>query len=164
MTERHEDRQDPARPALSDGEIRSTLYFAVGVTSESGYKAYQLAVAGDNPRTAAIEPADRSGYTIGTIQVDLGQHYQPNVPNGENVPRELVSGYQAWARVEQRDWVLTPQQEARTIQDLGRDGNAIRADGGATSMRPPAAGLMRSSPRTRASTGCMPETRRKSTG
>lgn len=130
MTERHEGRQDPARPALSDGEIRSTLYFAVGVTSESGYKAYQLAVAGDNPRTAAIEPADRSGYTIGTIQVDLGQHYQPNVPNGENVPRDLVSGYQAWARVEQRDWVLTPQQEARTIEDLGRDGNAIRADGG----------------------------------
>jgi hypothetical protein len=79
--------------ALTDQELRATLYFAVGVTSESGYSAFRLVVAGDNPRTPAIEPADNSGYTIGTIQTDLGQHYQPGLAGGENVPRDLVEAY-----------------------------------------------------------------------
>jgi hypothetical protein len=70
---------------LTDQELRATLYFAVGVTSESGYMAYQLAVAGDNPRTPTLDVADNSGCTIGTIQTDLGQHYQLNVPNSDNV-------------------------------------------------------------------------------
>lgn len=70
---------------LTDAEIRATLYFAVGVTSESGNKAYQLAVAGDRVSTPRVEPADDNGYSIGTIQTDLGQHYQPGNPLGENV-------------------------------------------------------------------------------
>ncbi|WP_434990688.1 hypothetical protein [Xanthomonas melonis] len=57
---------------MTDQELRATLYFAVGVTSESGYAAYRLEVAGDNLRTPLLEPADNSGYTIGTIQTDLG--------------------------------------------------------------------------------------------
>lgn len=115
---------------LTDQELRATLYFAVGVTSESGYTAYKLAVAGDNPRTPMLEVADNSGYTIGTIQTDLGQHYQPNVPNGENVPRDLVNAYQAWATANQPTRVLTPQQVTQTIADLGRMGNDISAHGG----------------------------------
>ncbi|AEL08779.1 conserved hypothetical protein [Xanthomonas campestris pv. raphani 756C] len=115
---------------LTDQELRATLYFAVGVTSESGYAAYRLEVAGDNPRTPLLEPADNSGYTIGTIQTDLGQHYQPNVPNGENVPRDLVNAYQQWANGQQRDLVLSEQQVDQAIADLGRNGRAIRADAG----------------------------------
>ncbi|CAE6846113.1 XVIPCD domain-containing protein [Xanthomonas campestris pv. campestris] len=115
---------------LTDQELRATLYFAVGVSSESGYAAYQLEVAGDNLRTPLLEPADNSGYTIGTIQTDLGQHYQPNMPNGENVPRDLVNAYQQWAHGQQQDLVLSQQQVDQTIADLGRNGRAIRVDAG----------------------------------
>lgn len=115
---------------LTDQELRATLYFAVGVTSESGYAAYRLEVAGDNPRTPTLEPADNSGYTIGTIQTDLGQHYQPGDPNGENIPRDLINAYQVWARTHQVDRVLTQDQGDRAIADLGRNGRAIRADAG----------------------------------
>lgn len=114
---------------LTDRELRATLYFAVGVTSESGNAAYRLAVAGDNPRTPLLEPAGRSGYTIGTIQTDLGQHYQPNVPNGENVPRDLITAYQNWAQTNQPTLVLTRQQVDQSIADLGRDGLEIVRDG-----------------------------------
>ena len=126
--------QNPAIPpqptGLSDAELRATLYFAVGVTSESGYAAYQLAVAGDRAATPALEPADNSGYTIGTLQTDMGQHYRPNVPGGENVPRDLVNAYQNWARSTHPDWVLTDLEAQQTISDLGRNGNAIRAQQG----------------------------------
>lgn len=115
---------------LTDQELRATLYFAVGVTSESRYAAYRLEVAGDNPRTPTLEPADNSGYTIGTIQTDLGQHYQPNDPHGENVPRDLVNAYQGWARTNQPHLVLNQAQADRAIADLGRDGSAIRGDAG----------------------------------
>ncbi|MCC4601830.1 hypothetical protein [Xanthomonas melonis] len=115
---------------LTDQELRATLYFAVGVTSESGYAAYRLEVAGDNLRTPLLEPADNSGYTIGTIQTDLGQHYQPDVPNGENVPRDLVNAHQQWAHEQQQDLVLSQQQVDEAIADLGRNGRAIRADAG----------------------------------
>jgi hypothetical protein len=115
---------------LTDQELRATMYFAVGVTSESGYEAYQLAVAGDNRRTPNLEVADNSGYTIGTIQTDLGQHYQPNVPNGENVPRDLINAYQGWAASNRPTEVLTTEQVTQSIADLGRNGRAIKADGG----------------------------------
>lgn len=126
-------RQQPATPSvqrLSDAEIRAVLYFAVGVTSESGEKSYRLVVAGDRASTPAIEPADNSGYSIGTLQTDLGQHYQPRNPRGENVPRDLVDAYQTWARANRREWVLDDAQRAETIADLGRQGNDIRNDGG----------------------------------
>ncbi|KRA70648.1 hypothetical protein ASD78_17545 [Lysobacter sp. Root667] len=102
----------------------------MGVSSESGEKAYGLAVAGDLADTARIETADRSGYTIGTIQTDLGQHYQPNVPGGENVPADLVNAYQAWARTHHSDWVLNQAQVNQTTADLGRKGTAIRDEQG----------------------------------
>ncbi|KRC31574.1 hypothetical protein ASE10_17805 [Lysobacter sp. Root76] len=102
----------------------------MGVSSESGEKAYGLAVAGDLADTARIETADRSGYTIGTIQTDLGQHYQPNVPGGENVPADLVNAYQAWARTHHSDWVLNQAPVNQTTADLGRKGTAIRDEQG----------------------------------
>lgn len=115
---------------LTDQELRATMYFAVGVTSESQYDAYRLAVAGDNPRTPALEPADNSGYTIGTIQTDLGQHYQPNVHNGENVPRDLINSYQEWARTNQPTLTLSQEQADQAIADLGRNGRTIRSQEG----------------------------------
>ncbi|MBN6103496.1 hypothetical protein JR064_15110 [Xanthomonas sp. CFBP 8703] len=113
---------------LTDQELRATLYFAVGVTSESGYDAYRLEVAGDNTRTPRLEPADNSGYTIGTIQVDLGQHYQPGNPNGENVPRDLVNAYQGWAATSQPQLALSEDQVSQTIADLGRNGRTIKSE------------------------------------
>jgi hypothetical protein len=124
---------DPAHgtvAALSDAEIRATLYFAVGVTSESGNNAYRLVLAGDNPRTPQLEPADNSGYSIGTIQTDLGQHYQPRVRGGENVPSDLVDAYQAWAGRVHPDWILDEAQRAQTIADLGRQGADINRQNG----------------------------------
>ena len=119
-----------ARPGLTDAELRATIYFAVGVTSESGERAYRLMVAGDNPGTTRVEVAQNSGYTIGTIQIDLGQHYQPNVRNGENAPADLMGAYQGWARAQHPDWVLTPEQLAQTTADLGRNGRQIASSGG----------------------------------
>ena len=129
MTATNPTRQAASQP-LTDAELRSTLFFAVGVTSESGDKAYRLVVAGDNAATARIEPADNSGYSIGTIQTDLGQHYQPGIRNGENVPGELVDAFQAWARVQHPDWVLDAAQRSQTVSDLGRTGRQISAQNG----------------------------------
>jgi len=127
----NQERRDPQEnPTLSDAEIRATIYFAVGVTSESGNRAYQLEVAGDRPSTARLEPADNSGYSIGTLQTDLGQHYQPTNPRGENVPRDLVSAYQTWAARDRPDSLLDEDQVAQTISDLGRNGRQIKAQGG----------------------------------
>ena len=116
--------QQPAA-TLTDAEIRATLYFAVGVTSESGNNAYRLALAGDNPRTPTIEPADNSGYSIGTILTDLGQHDQPGVRGGENVPRDLVDAYQACAARSHPDWVLDDAHRVQSFYDLGRLGRHI---------------------------------------
>lgn len=114
---------------LTDKELQATLYFAVGVTSESRDDAYRLMVAGDRPNTPLLEPLGDSGYSIGTIQTDLGQHYAPNDPNGENVPRDLVTAYQAWAQRDPR-LVLNDAQVQSTISDLGRKGHVIVTDGG----------------------------------
>lgn len=112
---------------MTEAELQATIYFAVGVTSESGYDAYKLMVAGDRASTPLLEAADNSGYSIGTIQTDLGQHYQPRIPNGENVPRDLLSAYQGWAGINHPDWVITdPSVLQQTLDDLGRDGRTIK--------------------------------------
>lgn len=129
MNQHRRDQQE-VNPTLSEAELRATIYFAVGVTSESGNKAYMLAVAGDRAATARLEPADNSGYSIGTIQTDLGQHYQPANPRGENVPRDLVNAYQDWAARARPDDVLSEDEVAQTISDLGRNGRQIRAQDG----------------------------------
>ena len=122
--------QTPTPARVSDDQLRATIYFAVGVTSESRDQAYKLSVAGTNPHAAVLTPADNSGYSIGTIQTDMGQHYQPHKHGGENVPKDLVDAYQGWAKTNHKDWVLDHTQEAQTISDLGRNGHKIRADAG----------------------------------
>ncbi len=117
----------PTAPTtLSDKELRALAYFAMGVGSESaiGGKnvAYDLEFAGDiHKNTGVMEPKGNSGYSLGTIQTDLGQH-------PETVPG-LVNAYQAWARenaAQRPDWELTEQQRTQTIADLRRTGNTIK--------------------------------------
>ncbi len=116
---------------ISDHELQAAIYFAIGVSSENSDKAYRLVVAGDRTSTAQIEPAFNSGYSIGTLQTDLGQHYQPGVQNGENVPRDLIHAFQSWAEANHPDWFIADNEAVeQAIRDLGRNGRQIKNDEG----------------------------------
>ncbi|GAB3350661.1 XVIPCD domain-containing protein [Lysobacter tyrosinilyticus] len=115
-----------AAPAtLSDAELRALAYFAVGVSSEGSVGgrnvAYHLSFAG-NIRQGVMTPVGNSGYSIGTLQTDLGQHPE--------VATELVTAYQTWANREHPDWALTPAQVTQTTSDLSRNGHTITAQHG----------------------------------
>lgn len=63
-------------PDTRDAEaIAGAMYFIVGRGTEGGVNSYRLSVAGvsDNSWGEVTEVAANSGYSIGTIQVDLGQ-------------------------------------------------------------------------------------------
>lgn len=106
------------------------------MSSEGGFGgrdvSYELRFAGNIDRTTGrMHPVGNSGYSIGTLQTDLGQHR--NVRVNDDVPNELVDRYQAWARAntaEHPGWVLTDPQREQTVLDLRRQGNEIRADRG----------------------------------
>ncbi|WP_162616022.1 hypothetical protein [Solilutibacter oculi] len=108
-------------------EKQAIIYYAVGVSTEGGHRSYRLSIAGDNLRTPKIEPADNSGYSLGTIQIDMGQHFNP--PH-ENAPKEFVEGFQRWARQAKPDWLLKNEEKAHLIEDLGRTGREIKVQGG----------------------------------
>lgn len=112
-------------PNLTDAELRAVAYFAIGVSSEGSIGgrdvSNRLSFAG-NIRNGVMQPIGNSGLSIGTLQTDLGQHPGAVPP--------LVDAYQAWARTHRPDAVLSDAQRAQTIADLGRDGNAIRAQQG----------------------------------
>ena len=108
--------------SFNDKEQEALIFYGMGVAAESRTQAYRLAVAGDNPRTPKLEAAGNSGYTIGTIQVDMGQ--RPEVAS------RLISAYQQWARGSHPAWTLDHQQEQSTLHDLQRDGHAIKHDHG----------------------------------
>ena len=113
-------------PGLTDNEARALSYFAIGVSSEGGDVAYRLSFAG-NYRTDAhgntvMDPIGNSGFSIGTLQTDLGQHPE--------VATQLTDAYQAWARTEHPEWVLNANQRTQTIADLGRTGRQIEAQHG----------------------------------
>jgi hypothetical protein len=109
-------------PALTDNEARAIIYFAIGVSSEGGDQAYRLAFAGtishDAQGNAILAPVAASGYSIGTLQNDLGQ-------SGGVVATQLIDAYQTWATRENKDWVLDEASRARTIADLSRNGHPI---------------------------------------
>jgi hypothetical protein len=113
---------DDSMPALTDNEARAIIYFAIGVSSEGGDQAYQLAFAGeishDAQGKAILKPVAASGYSIGTLQNDLGQ-------SGGVVATQLIDAYQGWAMSEHKDWVLDESARARTIADLSRNGHQI---------------------------------------
>jgi peptidoglycan hydrolase-like protein with peptidoglycan-binding domain len=114
-------------PALTDNEARAVAYFAIGVSSEGGDQAYRLSFAGNTSHDAhgnvELHPVAASGYSIGTLQSDLGQ-------SGGAVSTQLVDAYQTWARINHADWALNDAQRTQTINDLSRNGHQINADNG----------------------------------
>lgn len=68
------------------------VYFVVGRGTEGGNSSYRLSVAGVTPSQWGdlSKVADNSGYSIGTIQVDLGQ--RGTWPLGSIESRPLKAG------------------------------------------------------------------------
>lgn len=120
-------RSQELREAVADpssAELNALSYFAIGVASEGSSAgrdvSNSLSFAGVMRRDGLMYPHGNSGFSLGTLQTDLGQH--------PDVARQLVDAYQGWARAEQADWVLSDAQAAQAIHDLGRTGNAIDAE------------------------------------
>lgn len=112
-------------PSLTDYEAKAIAYFAIGVSSEGGDQAYRLSFAGNISHDAhgntLLHPVAASGYSIGTLQSDLGQ-------SGGVVATELTDAYQTWATSQHPDWRLNAAQRTQTIADLSRNGHQINAD------------------------------------
>lgn len=117
--------QPAPQTMLTDAELRALAYFAVGVGSEGSVGgrdvSNQLAFAG-TIRNGVMDPVGVSGYSIGTLQTDLGQHPETAMP--------LVDAYQVWARTNHPDWVFTEAQRTQTASDLGRNGHTIDVQNG----------------------------------
>ena len=107
---------------LTDNEAKALVYFAIGVSSEGLDKAYQLSFAGnishDSKGNALLQPEADSGYSIGTLQSDLGQ-------SGGVVATQMTDAYQTWTTAHHPDWTLTGAQRTQTIADLSRNGHQI---------------------------------------
>ena len=111
--------QPAPRTTLADAELRALAYFSIGIGSEGSIGgrdvSNRLAFAG-TLRNGVMDPVGNSGYSIGTLQTDLGQHPEAAV--------QLVDAYQAWARTDHPDWLLTDAQRTQPANDLGRNGRA----------------------------------------
>ncbi|OHE83071.1 MAG: hypothetical protein A2579_02965 [Lysobacterales bacterium RIFOXYD1_FULL_69_11] len=110
---------------LTEHELRAIAYFAIGIGSEGGFGgrdvSHRLSFAG-NIRNGVMRPVGNSGYSIGTLQTDLGQH--------PAVAGELVSAFQLWAHRQQPSWVLSVAAQRQLTADLARTGKAIKDDDG----------------------------------
>lgn len=117
--------QPTPQTTLTDAELQALAYFAIGVGSEGSIGgrdvSNHLAFAG-TIRNGVMDPVGNSGYSIGTLQTDLGQHPEVAV--------QLVDAYQAWARTNHPDWALTDAQRTQATSDLGRNGRTIEAQNG----------------------------------
>lgn len=111
---------------LTDHELQAAAYFAVGVTSEGSIAgrdvAYRLSFAGNVGAGGRMEPVANSGYSFGTLQIDLGQHPE--------VARDLLDSYQTWAATQPDRATLELGQNDydATLQSLQRTGRQMRAD------------------------------------
>lgn len=108
---------------LTENELRAVAYFAVGVTSEGSIGgrdvSYRLSFAGNVLRDGRMDPVGNSGYSFGTLQIDLGQH--------PAVARDLLQHYQQWA-ADQPDRAalhLDPREYANTLTALQRTGRRM---------------------------------------
>jgi hypothetical protein len=112
------------RTPLTNEELRAVAYFAVGVTSEGSNAgrdvSYRLSFAG-NVRNGVMDPVGNSGYSFGTLQIDLGQHPE--------VARQMLDSYQNWAAAQPDRGVLefTQAGYAATLEALQRTGRQMRA-------------------------------------
>ena len=111
---------------MTDDELRAVAYFAVGVTSEGSNAgpdvSYRLSFAG-NVRNGVMDPVDNSGYSFGTLQIDLGQH--------PDVARQMLDSYQRWATAQPDRAAVELTQTAydTTLEALQRTGREMRAAG-----------------------------------
>lgn len=113
-------------PTLTDNELRALAYYAVGLTSEGKDMAYRLSFAGNHLRekdgSVLLKPIGNSGYSVGELQTDLGQHHEDAAA--------LVSAYQDWAKANHpgaaAGWVLGDAEQAKQTALLQRDGHHIR--------------------------------------
>jgi hypothetical protein len=111
---------------LTEQELRTLAYYAIGVASEGKDEAYRLSFAGKHLRekdgTILLQPIGNSGYSVGELQTDLGQHHEDAAA--------LVSAYQDWATRDHpganTGWVLSAAQQAEQTALLQRDGRHIR--------------------------------------
>lgn len=114
------------RAPLTANELQAIAYFAVGVTSEGSIAgrdvSYRLSFAGNIGRDGRMQPVANSGYSFGTLQIDLGQH--------PDVARDLLDGYQAWAalRPDRASLELGRREYDRVLGSLQRTGRQMRAD------------------------------------
>lgn len=134
---RNEQTSDPsATESLSQAEIRALAYFAIGVSSEGSNRgrdvSHDLAFAGNILKDGTLRPIGNSGYSIGTLQTDLGQHrggkeesFRFSRELDDDVPAELISAHQNWARRERPDLVLSKAEEDQTFAELGRRGREM---------------------------------------
>ncbi|MGM9425084.1 XVIPCD domain-containing protein [Hydrogenophaga sp. MI9] len=111
---------------MTDNELKAAAYFAVGVSSEGSIAgrdvSYRLSFAG-NVRNGVMDPVGNSGYSFGTLQIDLGQHPE--------VARQMLDNYQRWAATQpDRAAVeLTRAGFDDTLEALQRTGKQMRAAG-----------------------------------
>ena len=109
---------------LSNSDFQAIAYFAIGVTSEGSIGnrevAYKLSFAGTEKEGRMI-PVGNSGFSLGMIQTDLGQH--------KDVAKDLVRAYQDWA-VKNEEVSFPKEQEDKIIRELGRTGKEIKSQGG----------------------------------
>jgi hypothetical protein len=111
---------------MTDNELRAVAYFAIGVTSEGSNAgrdvSYRLSFAG-NVHNGVMDPVGNSGYSFGTLQIDLGQH--------PDVARQMLDSYQRWAATQpDRAAVeLTQAGYDTTLEALQRTGRQMRAAG-----------------------------------
>jgi hypothetical protein len=126
----------PASESLSQAEIRALAYFAIGVSSEGSNQgrdvSHDLAFAGNISKDGTLRAIGNSGYSIGTLQTDLGQHrggekesFRFSRDLHDDVPAELIGSYQDWARRERPDLVLSKIEEDQTFAELGRRGREM---------------------------------------
>lgn len=110
---------------LTADELRAAAYFAVGVSSEGSIAgrdvAYRLSFAGNLGPGGRMEPVANSGYSFGTLQIDLGQH--------PAVARDLLDTYQTWAATQPDRAALQLGQGEfdSTLVSLQRTGREMRA-------------------------------------
>jgi len=116
-------------PGLIRSEAEAIAYFAMGVSSEGSLNgrnvAYRLSFAGDVLTGNRLDPAGNSGLSIGTLQVDLGQH--------PTVARDLTAAYRAWSSEQATQQPIAADDDAgwRELERmLARNGHAIRREGG----------------------------------
>jgi len=109
---------------MTRDELRAAAYFAVGVTSEGSNAgrdvSYRLSFAG-NVRDGLMDPVGNSGYSFGTLQIDLGQH--------PDVARQMLDSYQRWAAAQPDRATVELTQTAydTTLEALQRTGREMRA-------------------------------------